>query len=282
MRHLDGMRALADDFDGFIVDLWGVIHDGVHALPGAIDCLGQLRAAGKRIVLLSNAPRRANRVVAQLRALGITDAAYDHVVTSGEVTRALLMNRDDPFLAPLGRKIFHLGPTRDEDILEEVPHIRVEDLTDADLLLNTGPDDDRPIALEHYTPLLEQARALDLPMLCANPDLEIVRGGERIICAGLLAREFAAMGGRVKLVGKPDRAIYAPILGLLHAPAPRLCAVGAARATDIAGAAAAGLASVWVLQGIHHHLLDQDAVERERVAAAVGLHPLGSLNTFIW
>ncbi len=281
MRHLDGMRALAHDHDGFIVDLWGVVHDGVHALPGAIDCLRHLRAAGKRIVMLSNAPRRARLVVEQLRGLGVGDPLYDRVVTSGEVTHDMLIARDDPFVASLGQRLFHLGPARDANILEGVAHQPVATLAEADYVLNTGPDDERPAAIGHYLPLLREAARLDVPMLCANPDIEIVRGGERIICAGLLAREFAALGGRVKLVGKPDPLIYEPVIATLGTPRTRVCAIGDALATDIAGATAAGLASIWILGGIHHHLLGNPAAA-DAAAEAAGLAPAASLPSFVW
>ncbi len=281
MRHLTGMRDIADQFDGFIVDLWGVVHDGVHALPGAPDCLARLHRAGKRIVLLSNAPRRAGLVVEQLRGLGVADELYDRVVTSGEVTRALLRARNDPFFQGLGHRLYLLGPARDSNILEDIDEERAADLEHADYLLNTGPDDDRPGSGELYRPLLEQAYRLSLPMLCANPDLEIVRGGQRIICAGLLAREFAAMGGKVKLVGKPDPAVYRPIMKFLDLPKSRVCAIGDALATDIAGAAGAGLDSIWVLGGIHHELLRNPAGAKQ-AASAAGLTPIAWLPSFVW
>ena len=113
MRHLRGLAPLAPAYEGFILDLWGVIHDGVRPYPGAVDCLRALRAAGKRAVLLSNAPRRAEPVREQLRAMGIEDALYDGVMTSGEATHLVLRDRPDPWYAALGRRVFHLGPERD-------------------------------------------------------------------------------------------------------------------------------------------------------------------------
>jgi hypothetical protein len=56
---LSGLSRLAGAYDAFIVDLWGVLHDGVTAFPEAVACLEQLKARGKRILILSNAPRRA-------------------------------------------------------------------------------------------------------------------------------------------------------------------------------------------------------------------------------
>jgi HAD superfamily hydrolase (TIGR01459 family) len=281
MKHLQRLRDIADPFDGFIVDLWGVIHDGVHALPGAIDCLAAMRHAGKRIVLLSNAPRRSRLVEAQLEGLGVTRDLYDHVVTSGEITREMLIARTDPFFAALGSRLYHLGPQRDANVLENVEGQPVARLDGADWLLNTGPDDEHPAAIEHYQPLLEEAAGLRLPMVCANPDLEIVRGGERIICAGLLARIYAGLGGAVRLVGKPDPAIYGPVISRLDVPPERICAIGDALATDIAGATSAGLASIWILGGIHHHLVG-DPYASEAEAETAGLAPIATLPSFTW
>jgi HAD superfamily hydrolase (TIGR01459 family) len=129
--------------------------------------------------------------------------------------------------------------------------------------------------------VLEQAAARDLPMLCANPDLVIVRGGQQIICAGLLAEHYRQMGGRVRLVGKPDPAVYAPVIETLGMPPSRICAVGDSLATDIRGATNASVASVWILGGIHSHLLD-DPEEVVREAGRAGLAPVAALPAFVW
>ena len=116
MLHLDGFAPLAARYDGFILDLWGVIHDGVTPYPGAVDCLRHLKALGKPAILLSNAPRRAHVAAEAMRGMGIGAELYTGIVTSGEVTHTLLRDRDTPEFAALGRRLYHLGPERDRNV----------------------------------------------------------------------------------------------------------------------------------------------------------------------
>lgn len=283
MQHLETFASLADRFDGFIVDLWGVIHDGVTAYPGAVDCLLRLRAGGRRVVLLSNAPRRSGKAQETLRRMGLPDEAYDGILTSGEATRQALIERTDPWFASLGQRVWHLGPEKDRSILDGVPMQRVSSYADADFVLNTGPDDDQgETDVATYLPALKECAARGLRMVCANPDLEVVRGGQRLICAGLLARYYAEYGGEVRQIGKPDPGIYLPVRRMLNLPDDRILAVGDSLATDIAGARAAGIASCWVLGGIHGEMIGDDRAMAETQATAAGLAPFATVPSFAW
>ena len=282
MKHLDGVAALSAQYDGFILDLWGVVHDGVNPYPGARDCLRHLRGAGKRIVLLTNAPRRAEPIRRQLRRMGIDDELYDGVMSSGEATHLMLRDRPDAWWQGLGTRIFHLGPGRDRNVFADLGLEEVTVPGEAGFLLNTGPDDEAdqtdPTV---YDPVLEACLAAGLPMICANPDLEVIRGGVRVVCAGTLALRYATAGGDVRSLGKPDPAIYHPVLDMLGLPHGRVLAVGDALRTDIAGAAAAGLDSCWVLGGIHGEHL-QEASHAEAEAAAARLAPVATVPAFRW
>ena len=283
MRHLHGFAPLSDEYDGFIVDLWGVIHDGVTAYPGAVDCLLRLRDAGRRVVLLSNAPRRARLVQDTLRRMGIADDAYDGILTSGEATRRALIERTHPWFSALGRRVWHLGPMKDRNILEDVPLELVASPAEADFVLNTGPDDDNgETDMSPYLPMLADCAARGLKMLCANPDLEVVRGGQRLICAGLLARYYSAQGGEVRQVGKPYADIYAPVRRMLELSDERILAVGDSLATDITGARTAGIASCWVLGGIHGEMIGDNSALAETEAASAGLAPVATVPRFVW
>ena len=143
MQMLTGFAPLAARYDGFILDLWGVIHDGVSPYPGAVEVLKRLRAAGKPAVLLSNAPRRAHVAQLAMRGMGIADALYTGILTSGEVTYRMLRDRTDPFFAALGTRVYHLGPERDRNVIEGLDCERVRRPAQADFVLNTGPDDER-------------------------------------------------------------------------------------------------------------------------------------------
>lgn len=276
---MSGFGKLAENYDGFIVDLWGVVHDGIKVYPGVIDCLTRLRDAGKKVVFLSNAPRRAAAVGRALSAMGVGDDLYHGVMSSGEAVYRGLKDRDDADFAALGRSFYHLGPKRDRDVFDTLDYAEVDSPGDADFILNTGPDDylgpDDPSI---YEPVLREGLQAGVKMLCANPDLEVIRDGKRIICAGLLAAWYAERGGKVVMRGKPDAAIYAPTVAMLGVSQKRILAVGDSLRTDIAGAKAAEIDSCWVLSGIH--ALHADAAPAE--AARAGVAPVAILAGFSW
>ena len=283
---LQGVSAVVDRYDGFIVDLWGVIHDGVRPYPGSVQTLTNLRDTGLGVVLLSNAPRRAGVAQAALRAMGIADHLYTNIMTSGEASHILLRDRPDDFARGLGDRMFHLGPIRDANVyapLLETGLSQVDTPGEASFVLNTGPDDTAdPSDIRHWQPVLDACRAANLPMICANPDLEVLRGETRVICAGALAQRYETDGGTVRWIGKPDPAIYQPVLQMLALDRPRILAVGDALRTDIAGASSVGVDSCWVLGGIHAEELGDDPVRIAAAAHDAGLAPRAVVPSFRW
>jgi HAD superfamily hydrolase (TIGR01459 family) len=281
MRHVTGLAEIATQYDGFIIDLWGVIHDGINPYPGALDCLRHLR--GRPVLLLSNAPRRAHAAQKMLRRMGIEDGLYTGILTSGEAVWLALRDRSDPWFARLGNRAFLLGPERDRNVLVGLGLDAAESPEAADFVVNTGPDDERdPTRLAPFLPALDQCLAARLPMICANPDLEVIRGGQRILCAGALAEHYAASGGDVRSIGKPHPAIYDMALDSLSLPRGRVLAIGDSLRTDIAGAAAAGVTAAWILGGIHSEGLGGDVGKAAAAAAALGLEPSVCLHSLRW
>lgn len=288
MQHLPGFAPLADRYDGFVLDLWGVIHDGINAFSHAVECLRHLRGAGKRTLLLSNVPRPNAAVQTMMRGMGIEDSLYTDILTSGEAVRRALQSPPDLWWAELGQRVFHLGPARDLPVLEGLELSRVAAPEDADFVLNTGPDDHRnPTDLNEFEAVLQDCAQHRLPMICANPDLEVIRGGVRVLCAGSLALRYAELGGDVRSLGKPDPAIYQPVLEVLGLPADRVLAVGDSLRTDIAGAGGVALAACWVLDGIHGSELSDgaggfDTGRAARMAREAGVRPVASVPRFVW
>jgi HAD superfamily hydrolase (TIGR01459 family) len=288
LRLLTGLSEVALDYDGLILDLWGVLHDGTAPFPGVVDALTRLKGAGKRIAVLSNAPRRAALVEKRMNQIGIARGLYDHVHSSGEETWQHLARRDDPFYAALGRRCYHIGPTRDDNMVAGVGLERVAEIDRAEFVLNTGPSDwDETVA--QYEPLLQAALARALPMVCANPDLVVISAGRRSICAGAVALRYEALGGRVRWHGKPHPSVYATCFALLGiADRRRILAVGDSLRTDIAGANAAGIASVLVTGGIHAEEFGLDAgaqPDLDRVTQAIaasGHTPDAAITQFRW
>jgi HAD superfamily hydrolase (TIGR01459 family) len=288
MEHLPGFAPLAERYDGFILDLWGVIHDGVNAFPHAVDCLTRLRAAGKRTLLLSNVPRPNNAAQELMRRMGIPDDLYTDILTSGEAVRRSLQDPPDLWWAELGARVFHLGPERDRGVMEGLPLTKVTEPAEANFVLNTGPDDHRnPTDMAEFEDVLRDCARHHLPMICANPDLQVIRGGVRVLCAGSLALRYQELGGDVRSIGKPDPTIYQPVLQSLGLPVDRVLAVGDALHTDIAGAAAVDIASCWVLSGIHSDTLSNgtdgyDLARAEHTAHEAAVTPIATIPRFTW
>jgi HAD superfamily hydrolase (TIGR01459 family) len=250
-----GLGAIADRYDVILCDVWGVLHDGTRAHVGAGEALIRFKAlAGsgrpRRVVLVSNAPRPWAGVQAILDGYGVPRAAYDAILTSGDLTRSLLAERP-------GERIHHLGPERDATIFEGLDVQRVA-AAEATRVVCTGLFDDTTETAEDYRATLAAFRARDVPMICANPDLVVERNKKLIPCAGLIAEAYAAIGGSVVYAGKPYRPVYEAALAMaghldgLASPEPaRVLAVGDALRTDIAGAAGYGIPNVLVARGIH-------------------------------
>jgi len=288
MEHLPGFAPLADRYDGFVLDLWGVIHDGVNAFPHAVDCLARLREAGKRTLLLSNVPRPNEAAQARMQRMGIPDDLYTDILTSGEAVRRALQRPPDLWWVELGTRVFHLGPERDNGVIAGLPLTKVTQPSEASFVLNTGPDDHRnPTDMAEFEEVLQDCAHHHLPMICANPDLQVIRGGVRVLCAGSLALRYQELGGDVRSIGKPDPAIYQPVLQSLDLPVQRVLAVGDALHTDIAGAAGVELAACWVLSGVHAEALTNgnggfDVARADAIAGEASLAPIASIPRFAW
>lgn len=288
MKVLNGLSDVSDQFDGFILDLWGLIHDGVTAYPGVVETFEALKRAGIATTLLSNAPRRSRLLVDGMSAMGISRDLYDDVFSSGEATWQELTARSDSFFSALGDQTYHIGPERDVSVLEDTGIERIQAIETADFVLNTGP-----VELHHsvddYLDVLRHASERALPMVCANPDDVVIREGRRVICAGAIARHYESLGGKVAYRGKPDPAVYhlaAEKLGLKDPD--RIAVVGDALETDVAGADAAGFKSIWCTGGIHAEALETkygepaDPSRAAELAQTYGRAPWAIIPGFLW
>jgi HAD superfamily hydrolase (TIGR01459 family) len=288
MEHFSGFAPLAGRYNGFVLDLWGVIHDGINAFPHAVETLRHLRDAGKRTLLLSNVPRPNDAVQMMMRRMGIEDSLYTGILTSGEAVRRALKDPPDLWWSELGTRVFHLGPDRDKPVLEGLSLTTVATPAEADFVLNTGPDDHRnPSDINEFEPTLAACAHHRLKMICANPDLEVIRGGVRVLCAGALAVRYRQLGGDVRSLGKPDPAIYQPVLEQLGLAPGEVLAVGDSLRTDIAGAVGVDLAACWVLDGLHGDDLRKadgnfDTAAAEAAAIEAGVVPVATVPRFVW
>lgn len=284
----DRLAEAAAGYDTFILDLWGVLHDGVRAYPDAVAGLRAMKAAGKRLLVLSNAPRPVAQIAARMGEMGLTPDLYDILMSSGEDAWRHLRDRPTPWYRRLGSRMYHLGPERDAAMHEGLDVELVQDVREADFVLLTGPPDSLE-SVASLEPLLEAGVARGLPMICANPDLVVMRGDALELCAGAVAARYEELGGEVHYHGKPHRRIYDTCFRLLGDPDPaRVVAVGDTLRTDVAGAQAAGIAAILVTGGIHGEELGVAMGERptpDRLAALYareGLHPTAAVPAFRW
>ncbi|WP_343563725.1 TIGR01459 family HAD-type hydrolase [Kiloniella sp. b19] len=288
IRYIRGASELLNNYDGFVIDLWGVMHSGGQAFPEALEALKGLREAGKRIVILSNAPRRVDAVVARNREQGIAEEMADAVLSSGEVTWQNLKNPTGDFYGTLGRKVFLIGPHRDNGMKKGLDLEFVEDPQDADFFLLCGLMEHSPRDLDPtgYDDFLKPAAERGCPMVCANPDLVVVRGGSRETCAGAFAERYEALGGRVQYHGKPHQDIYhrcAELMGVDDLS--RAIAVGDSLRTDVTGANRAGMAALFIAGGIHQDQIGdldspQGKAALEELCNDYGTQPVAALPVF--
>ena len=270
---IERLDDLAAPYAAILCDVWGVVHNGVRAFPQACGALARMREQGRRVVLLTNAPRLSSGVIAQLRGLGVPDDAWDAVVTSGDVTRDLI--------AEGPRRVFHLGPDRDLQLFDGLDVELVEEF-EAAAVICTGLFDDETETPEDYAEMLMRFRSRNLPMVCANPDIVVERGDRMIWCSGALARDYGQMGGRTLIAGKPHAPIYSAAMARLNElpgePVERkdVLAIGDGMLTDIKGAVDAGIDVLFVSGGIHFREYGPtaDAPDRTRLTAFFAQHGL--------
>jgi len=225
-----------------LCDVWGVVHDGVQLYPGASERLCQWRREGRCVILITNAPRTAEAVTAQLERIGLPRQCWDGIATSGEAgIEALNM---------LGEPVGFVGTRGDRAILEE-RGVRIAEGENFSELACTGVTADRPNP-EDYLGQLEGWAERDVHMHCLNPDRIVVRGGEIEACAGAIADIYEGLGGRVTWYGKPHPSIYRHALHLAgDPPTSQVLAIGDGLQTDILGAALNGFDAIFVTGGIH-------------------------------
>ena len=260
-----GLAHVAARYDAILCDVWGVVHNGVEAWGDAIDALQRFRRGGGRVALITNAPRPSGPVLSQLQGLGVPtqgpDAAFDAIVTSGDVTRALIAEHSD-------EPILHIG-TPGELTLFDGLDVQLDDEVEARAVVVTGLRRDEEEEPEEYREELTRLVRRGVPMICANPDLVVERGHRLVPCAGSLAKLYREIGGETLVAGKPHAPIYAAALDVLGGPPrERTLAIGDGMPTDVRGAQDAGLPLLYVSSGIHSaEYGTQDTPDPARLAA---------------
>ena len=250
-RIIGSLAEIGTDYDVLFCDLWGCVHNGITAYPAAIAALQEFRRGGGQICLMTNAPRPAAQVEASFGRLGIPRDAWDVIVTSGDAAQ------DAMFAGAVGRKVWHLGPAKDDSFFDvppewnDAPPIERVPLEEAEGIVCTGPFDEDTETPEDYRARLLLARVEGMKLLCANPDIVVDLGERRIYCAGAIAEFYTDLGGDSLYFGKPHPPIYDLARRKLNLKdGARVLCVGDGINTDIAGAVGEGLDSIFITGGL--------------------------------
>jgi HAD superfamily hydrolase (TIGR01459 family) len=283
--NIDGLSQIAGDYRGILCDVWGVIHNGVTANQASCQALENFRRGGGRVVLVTNAPRPNTLIQAQLDRLGVARAAYDDVVTSGDVARKLLANSAID-------QVVHIGPERDLPLFEGLSLRLVEDPAAARIVVCTGLLNDEAEDPKDYSDRFRALIEAQLELICVNPDIVVERGEKLVWCAGSLERHYRTMGGRTRIVGKPHAPIYQEALARLSAALAttvdrdQVLAIGDGMPTDIRGACNEGMDALFITSGIHAadfgDVLEPDVEIAARTLRGEGLGARAIVPQLVW
>ena len=226
MKELNHLAEIFKKYDTFVIDLWGVVHNGVALNPNAIETIDQLKKHSKKIVFLSNAPRPSLKVINFLQNMKMDKRYLENVMTSGEAAMHAINQKK------FGNTFYHLGPTRDKSIFEKVKDNKT-DLKNCDFILCTGLFDDYENDLDYYKKIL--LKHISKKLICTNPDLIVHRGN------------VEDLGGEVVYFGKPHKEIYNMCFG----PNEKVLAIGDNLRTDIKGANNLKIDCIFITEGVH-------------------------------
>jgi len=282
---LGGLSEIADNYDAFIIDIFGVVHNGIELFPDTIETFQSLKEAGIQTCLLSNSPRRINGAMGQMEIMGLPRDAYDHAVTSGESAYETLKDRG----GDLGDDCWFIGNDYVSEITQGIGLNIVSEPEQASFILNSIPGTEKS-EVKTLKAQLQIAADKDLPMICANPDLVVNIGAHQYECAGTFAALYEEMGGRVIYHGKPYAPVYERCHDLLGRPdKSKILAIGDAFHTDIAGANAFGIDSILNLTGIHweeiamdHAPTEADFPKLQKLIATKEHKPNFAMGGFRW
>jgi HAD superfamily hydrolase (TIGR01459 family) len=282
-KRIDGLSAIADDYDLILCDVWGVLHNGVQPRAGTIEALSKFRQQGGVVIMITNAPRQRKSVYTQLQNMGVPEGVFDAIVTSGDVTRDLIRNGS--------KKMLHIGPKKDLNLFEGIK-VELVPEEDAEAVICSGLWDEQSETPEDYIALLTRLKARQLPFICANPDIVVEVGDHLEYCAGAIAREYDKLGGKTLIAGKPHHPIYEVAISEAEQISnrtfkkERILAIGDGLPTDIKGAANFGLDALFVTAGIHAgEYGDQETPDDAKVGkflAVNNAHPVAYLPRLNW
>lgn len=249
----EGLSEISDSYNGFLIDQWGTLHNGVAPYRDVVDALQDLRSRGKQIILLSNSGARADVHRERLDKIGLSNDCFDHIVTSAEMTWQNLNSQDFGMFQDLGEKAFVISRQGNISAIEGVASVQiVGDIDDADFIVVTGSDAPEKTLENDYNPILKRASQRRLKMICANPEQVITLNGQNYLGSGQIAQQYESYGGVVHYIGKPFPSIFQYAMSLFDGLYPsQICMIGDSLTNDILGAQKLDIDSVLIASGMH-------------------------------
>ena len=245
MKKLEHLSDIYSSYDTFVIDLWGVMHNGILLNDKAIEVADKLLKESKKIIFLSNAPRPSEKVRKFLKKLKMEEKYLKNIITSGEAAmHAINQNK-------FGKLFYHLGPSRDESIFYKIKDNKTK-LENSDFILCTGLLDEHEGDLNFYKNFLKNF--ISKKLICTNPDLTVHRGEKEEYCAGSIAKIFESLGGSVVYFGKPYKEIY----NMCFNEKEKVLAIGDNLRTDIQGANNLNIDSIFISNGVHRNEFENE------------------------
>ncbi len=291
-KFCEGISDISDSYAGFIIDQWGVLHDGVNLYDGVVECLKELKERHKYIIILSNSGKRAQANQENMSRLGITPDLYDAIITSGEVTWQGLNDQSEGYFKNIGKKCLLISRRGDKTIIDDLDNIDVvDDPKDADFLVISSSDAPEK-TLEDYEPILKESARYNLKGICANPDSLGIVGGRNIMGPGTLAARYKDFGGIVEYIGKPHKPIFQHCIKLLQEQniyPGQTVMIGDTMAHDILGGSLVNIDTCLVKKGLHYSVFKncETPAEIDRsldilVRQYNNIRPKYLVDTLIW
>lgn len=237
------MLDIIKKYDHFILDLWGVVHNGQQLLPHVDVFLKALEEGKKNYCFLSNAPRPRHVALKKLHELGLVYIDIERVTTSGDLFREKISDYSQD-------QIYVIGEEKNQDILAGLKVKQSNNIEKSDYVLMLSFCNSEEELMGHNA-VLEKAAKIGIPMLCPNPDIIVHSGGQTVYTPGAYARIYENMGGKVHYFGKPHKEAYDAVFSRYDMKPQKTIMIGDSLETDIRGAKNAGIDSILLLTGVH-------------------------------
>ena len=254
---IKSISSVVNKFDTYIIDQWGVMHDGKKSFDHAVNCVHELNKLCKNLILISNSSKKKSFTINKLQGLGFDNKNFLEIVTSGQIIFDEINNPTLEWSKQLGQNFFHLtNINADTNLAKDLSKNVVNSIEDADFIL--GSTVNSKMSTLDYVPILKKAIKLNLPFVCANPDYESVEKNEnfkKTICMGTIGRLYESFGGQLFFLGKPAEFIYKKATESIDKfDKDKTLAIGDSFFHDILGAYNFGIKSVLITTGIHKEL----------------------------